>query len=194
MRASRFSTRANSTGQKDIEFLPLINLPQRIGPVFEIALAGAHAPREKIAAAGWKLVDPLKVTATPQTYRDYIAQSRGEFGVAVNLEVKARSGWFGDRTAAYLASGKPVVVQDTGFSEILPCGEGLFAFRDEAGVCDAVETINKDYQRHCDAARRVAEDVLRRGQGAGRNVARVRIAGGYFFGASSLIKPSSFAA
>jgi len=147
-------------GQKDIEFLRLIDLPQRIGPVFEIALAGSYAPREKIAAAGWKLVDPLKVTATPQTYRDYIAQSRGEFGVAVNLEVKARSGWFGDRTAAYLASGKPVVVQDTGFSEILPCGEGLFAFRDEAGVRDAVETINKDYRRHCDAARRVAEDYF----------------------------------
>ena len=70
------------------------------------------------------MADAAAVTATPWTYRDYIAQSRGEFSVAVNLEVKSRSGWFSDRTAAYLASGKPAVVQDTGFSEDLPLRRG----------------------------------------------------------------------
>ena len=100
------------------------------------------------------------MTATPWTYRDYIGQSRGEFSVAVNLEVKARSGWFSDRTAAYLASGKPVVVQDTGFSDDLPCGEGLMAFRTEEDAAAALEEVMSDYLRHCRAARRIAEEHL----------------------------------
>ena len=145
-------------GQKDVEFMKLIDLPQRLGPVFKIALAGPNAPREQIAAAGWCLVDPLRVTETIEAYRDYIAQSRGEFGVAVNLEVKTRSGWFGDRSAMYLAMGKPVVVQDTGFSESLPCGEGLFAFQNMEDVVTAIESINGNYERHCRAARKIAED------------------------------------
>jgi len=74
--------------------------------------------------------------------------------------VKTRSGWFSDRTAAYLASGKPVVVQDTGFSEDLPCGEGLFAFRTIDDAAAAVEEIERDYRRHCLAARRIAEEHL----------------------------------
>jgi hypothetical protein len=144
-------------GQKNAEFLRFINLPKRVGEILEIALAGPAAPRAEIAAAGWRIADPLAVTATPRTYCDYIAQSRGEFSVAVNLEVKSRSGWFSDRTAAYLATGKPVIVQDTGFSEFLPCGEGLFAFRTEDDVVAVVDTIKLDYERHCRAARAVAE-------------------------------------
>lgn len=147
-------------GQKDVEFWRIADLPSRVGPVFEIALAGDHAPRERIASAGWHLADPGVITATPWTYRAYIAQSRGEFSVAVNLEVKARTGWFSDRTAAYLASGKPVVVQDTGFSEELPCGEGLFAFRTIEDAAAAVEEIARDYRRHCVAARRIAEEYF----------------------------------
>lgn len=147
-------------GQKDIEFMRFIGLPQILGEVFEIALGGANAPREKIAETGWHISDPLKVTRTPWTYRDYIAQSRGEFSVAVNLEVKTRSGWFSDRTAAYLASGKPVIVQDTGFSEFLPTGKGLFAFQNVDDVIDAAATINRDYQQHCEAARQIAEEYF----------------------------------
>src|SRR5581483_1881389 len=147
-------------GQKDIEFWRIVDLPQRVGPVFEIALAGATAPREQITAAGWRIADTREITATPWTYRDYIAQSRGEFSVAVNLEVKTRSGWFSDRTAAYLASGKPVIVQDTGFSELLPCGAGLFAFQTIDDAAAAVETIAADYQRHCEAARNIAEEYF----------------------------------
>jgi hypothetical protein len=147
-------------GQKDVEFWRIADLPRRVGPVFEIAVAGEAAPRDRIAAAGWRLSDPRRVAATPWTYRDYIAQSRGEFSVAVNLEVKARTGWFSDRTAAYLASGKPVIVQDTGFSEELPCGEGLFAFRTIDEAANAVEEIARDYRRHCVAARRLAEEYF----------------------------------
>jgi hypothetical protein len=147
-------------GQKDVEFWRIADLPRRVGEVFEIALAGDAAPREKMAAAGWRIADPRDVTATIWSYRDYIAQSRGEFSVAVNLEVKSRSGWFSDRTAAYLASGKPVIVQDTGFSESLPCGEGLFAFTTIDDAAKAVEAINRDYAGQCKAARAVAEEYF----------------------------------
>jgi hypothetical protein len=147
-------------GQKDVEFMKFIDLPKRVGPLFKIALAGPNAPREEIAAAGWRLVDPLQVTATPWTYRDYIAGSRGEFGVAVNLEVKARSGWVGDRTPIYLAMGKPVIIQETGFSELLPCGEGLFAFKNMEEAVAAIESVNRNYERHCRAARRIAEEYF----------------------------------
>ena len=146
-------------GMKDVEFWRIADLPMRAPSCLEIALGGP-APYETIRAAGWRLSDAAEVTATPWTYRDYIGQSLGEFSVAVNLEVKTQSGWFSDRTAAYLASGKPVVVQDTGFSEDLPCGEGLFAFRTIDDAVAAMEAINRDYRRHCLAARRIAEDHL----------------------------------
>jgi hypothetical protein len=146
-------------GMKDIEFWRIADLPMRAPACLEIALGGP-APYEAIRAAGWRLADAATVTATPWTYLDYIGQSRGEFSVAVNLEVKTQSGWFSDRTAAYLASGKPAVVQDTGFSEDLPCGEGLFAFRTIDDAAAALVEIQRDYARHCRAARRIAEEHL----------------------------------
>lgn len=146
-------------GLKDVEFQRIAALPSRVGPCLEIALGG-NAPYDAITAAGWRIADAAAVTATPSTYLDYIGHSRGEFSVAVNLEVKTRSGWFSDRTAAYLASGKPVVVQDTGFSEDLPCGEGLFAFSTIDDAAAALEEIQRDYRRHCLAARRIAEEYL----------------------------------
>jgi hypothetical protein len=147
-------------GQKDVEFMRFIDLPKRVGNIFEVALAGPNAPRDQIVAAGWRVADPLQITATPWTYRDYIGQSRGEFGVAVNLEVKTRSGWFGDRTAMYLAMGKPVIIQETGFSESLPCGKGLFAFKDIEDVVVAIESVERDYERHCREARQIAEEYF----------------------------------
>ena len=146
-------------GQKDVEFWRIAELPSKVESCLEIALGGA-APYDAIKAAGWRLADAAEVTETPWTYRDYIARSRGEFSVAVNLEVKTQSGWFSDRTAAYLASGKPAVVQDTGFSQDLPCGEGLFAFQTIDDAAAAIEAINRDYPRHCRAARRIAEEYL----------------------------------
>lgn len=144
-------------GQKNVEFRRVANLPRRLGPIFEIALAGDNVPREEIAAAGWHIADPREVTATIWAYRDYIAQSRGEFSVALNLYVRSRSGWFSDRTAAYLASGKPVIVQDTGFSESLPCGEGLLAFSTPDEATAGIEAVQRDYARHCKWAREIAE-------------------------------------
>ena len=147
-------------GQKDVEFIKFIDLPKLVGPVFKIALAGPNAPREQIASAGWQLADPLRVTETISAYREFIAESRGEFGVAVNLEVKTRSGWVGDRNAMYLGMGKPVIIQDTGFSESLPCGEGLFAFMNTNDVVAALESVNANYERHCRASREIAEEYF----------------------------------
>jgi hypothetical protein len=146
-------------GQKDVEFWRIAELPMRVGRKFEIALGG-NAPREQILEAGWRVVDPIAVTATPWTYCDYISGSLGEFSVAVNLEVKSRSGWFSDRTAAYLALGRPAIVQDTGFSDELPCGEGLFGFRNIEDAVSAVRTVTENHPFHCAAARRVAEEYF----------------------------------
>jgi hypothetical protein len=146
-------------GQKDVEFWRVVGLPSMVDAELEIALGGA-APYDAIRSAGWRIADAAAVTATPWTYRNYIGGSRGEFSVAVNLEVKSRSGWFSDRTAAYLASGKPAVVQDTGFSDDLPSGEGLLAFNTLDEAAAAIEEVERDYERHCRAARRIAEQHL----------------------------------
>lgn len=146
-------------GQKDIEFLKFIELPGRGRACFELALSGG-APREKLTAAGWHLADAGAVTRTMERYINYIGASRGEFSVAKNAYVATRSGWFSERTAHYLALGKPAIVQDTGFSEILPCGEGLFAFRTLDEAAAAIEEVNRDYRRHCEAARRICEEYF----------------------------------
>jgi hypothetical protein len=94
------------------------------------------------------------------TYPAYFRRSRGEFTVAKDQNVRLRSGWFSERDACYLASGKPVVAQDTGFSKILPCGEGLFAFTTMEQAVAAIQAINTDYRRHCKTARAIAEEYF----------------------------------
>jgi hypothetical protein len=93
-------------------------------------------------------------------YRDYISQSRGEFTVAKDQNVRLRSGWFSDRSATYLAAGRPVITQDTGFGNVLPVGEGLFAFSTMEDVASAVDAINSDYPRHRRAAREIAHQFF----------------------------------
>ena len=93
-------------------------------------------------------------------YRDYIHGSRAEFTVAKDQNVRLRSGWFSERDACYLASGKPVVAQDTGFSNVLPTGQGLFAFTTMDEALAAIEAINTDYRRHCEAARAIAVEYF----------------------------------
>jgi glycosyltransferase involved in cell wall biosynthesis len=96
----------------------------------------------------------------PAPYRDYIVGSRGEFTVAKDQNVRLRSGWFSDRSACYLAAGRPVITQDTGFGACLPTGEGLFAFSVAEEVLAALETINADYDRHHRAARAIAAEYF----------------------------------
>jgi hypothetical protein len=143
-------------GGKDIEFERFLDLPRHTPERLEVALAGA-APRERITAAGWRLTDPRAASGTLDAYRDYIAGSRGECSIAKNAYVATRSGWFSTRSAAYLACGKPVVVQDTGFAEELERGPGLrpFSTVDEAAV--ALAAVRADYRRACEHARAIAE-------------------------------------
>jgi hypothetical protein len=145
-----------SYGGKDVELRRFLELPRRTGVTLELALAG-KAPREELLRHGWHLVDANEKSSTMNAYRDYLASSRGEWSVAKNAYVATRSGWFSCRTACYLALGKPVVVQDTGFSEIYPTGAGLFAFSTLEEAMSGLDQVESDYARHCEAARAVAE-------------------------------------
>lgn len=147
-------------GQKDVEMTKFIDLPGRVGSVLEVALGGPNAPAEKLRVAGWSVTGALEATMTVESYLDYIGRSRGEFSVAKEGYVKTRCGWFSDRTVNYLAKGKPAIVQDTGFSEFIPCGEGLFAFKTADDVAASIEIINRNYEFHCRAARRIAEEYF----------------------------------
>lgn len=140
------------------ESFPLIeSLPQSVKPPLEIALGSASAPRLAIQAAGWRLQDPLEVARDPWTYQDYIRHSRGEVSVAKAGYVSTRCGWFSERTSCYLASGRPAVVQDTGFSELLPVGKGLHAFNTRGEAEEAIAQIENNYASECRAAREIAE-------------------------------------
>jgi hypothetical protein len=147
-------------GQKDEEFLRLLDMPRRTPQPLELAISGASAEtRRQLHDAGWRVRDGgAEVSTDVPTYRAYIRDSRGEFSAAKNAYVKSRSGWFSDRSACYLAAGLPVILQDTGFSETLPCGEGLLAFGDVNGAVDAIKMVNQDYERHRAAARCLAEE------------------------------------
>jgi hypothetical protein len=138
------------------EFAKIADLPQRFTQPFRIAVGGTEAPLAALAAHGWRAEDGPAATLTPQNYQDYLAASRGEVSVAKNVYVALRTGWFSTRSACYLAASRPVVVQDTGFSNILPTGRGLHAFAtaDEAGV--AIAAVEADYDAEMQAAREVA--------------------------------------
>jgi hypothetical protein len=147
-------------GQKDVEFERFLDLPSRAAPVrFELAAAG-RLPRARLERHGWAVRGAHSVTESYDGYRDFIRRSRGEFSVAKNVFVATRSGWFGDRSAAYLAAGRPVVLQDTGISAHLPCGEGLFAVESVEEAAAAVREIEADYDRHSRAARDLAREFL----------------------------------
>jgi len=147
-------------GGKDVEFARFMQLPSRTPETLEMALAGA-APRAEIAAAGWRLRDARPVSATMGSYRDYLLGSRGELSVAKNAYVATRSGWFSTRSAAYLACGKPVVVQDTGFPAYIPTGPGLHAFTTPENAVAALAAIRGDYAGACRHAREIAETHFR---------------------------------
>jgi hypothetical protein len=153
--------RLNGTtyGHKGRSFEPYLDLPSRARAELVLA-AGGPAPKEILRGHGWTLVDPLAVTGTIADYRDFIAHSKADLGIAKHAYVASRSGWFSDRSTCYLAGGRPVLHQDTGFTDWLPPGEGVFAFSDPDGVLAALEELDRDYERHARAARRIAEDVF----------------------------------
>lgn len=151
-------------GQKDIEFKRFMDLPELVAPtVLELAAAQGKEqklPKELLVHKGWKLVDPREVCADLDGYRDYIRSSKAEWSVAKNGYVLGQSGWFSCRSACYLAAGRPVVLQETGFSKVLPVGEGLLSFRTPEEACAAIRQVEVDYDRHSRAARAIAEECL----------------------------------
>ncbi|MCC6679835.1 MAG: glycosyltransferase [Phycisphaeraceae bacterium] len=145
-------------GQKSDSFEPYFDLPRRSGADLELAVGSVVTPRQRLLQQGWHIADPLAVTRDVWTYRSYIQESKGVFAVAKHGFVQGRCGWFSERSATYLASGRPVITQDTGFSDHLPTGVGLLAFNDPDEAVEALRRVNADYPAHCRAARRVAED------------------------------------
>lgn len=141
---------------KDVEFLRFIDLPRRVSVPLEVALSG-NAPRHELEQHGWQIVDAHAKSTTPDAYLDYLRGSRAEWSIAKNAYVASRSGWFSTRSAAYLALGKPVVVQDTGFRPYYPVGDGIFAFSSIEEAVAAIATIESNYEQQCRAARATAE-------------------------------------
>jgi hypothetical protein len=147
-------------GQKSQEFDKFMELPRRTSVPLEAAIAGKQAPLGRLKEHGWRVRDAHEVTMSLDSYVDYLRASRGEFSVCKNVFVAMNTGWFSDRSAAYLASGRPVVLQETGFSEHLPCGRGLFAVRTPDEAAAALDEIHGNYERHSSWARELARDYL----------------------------------
>lgn len=144
-------------GMKSASFPPYRDLPARVGKIFELALGAAGTWQAELTSRGWHLIDPRIPTADTQTYQRYIQRSRAEFGVAKHGYVVTRSGWFSERSTCYLASGRPVLVQETGFSDWLPTGDGVLPFSDVDEATRAIEDLNARYDHHCRASREIVE-------------------------------------
>lgn len=144
-------------GKKDRSFWPLIGLPKRTHHTALIAVGGTP-PEERLIANGWTLINPLDVTSTIDGYREFIDGSYADFGIAKDAYVRSRSGWFSDRSLCYLASGRPVLHQDTGFTDWLPTRDGLIAFANVDEVVEGLRAFDRDYDRHSRAAREIASE------------------------------------
>ncbi len=145
---------------KHLEFQHFINLPARSALPLELAIGGVRdAERADMHNHGWRVVPSVSL-AEPRAYREYIRASRGEFTVAKDQNIRLRSGWFSDRSACYLAAGRPVITQDTGFGNIIPTGAGLFAFTTEDEALEAIEIVARDYERQAAAARHIAQEFF----------------------------------
>jgi hypothetical protein len=165
---------------KHHEFLKYIDLPKKISQPLEVAmnlgsleeikpdlfsvvpsLGLARDEYTLLVSNGWKLVDGPSFTTDPWPYRRYIMRSRGEFSFAKDQNIRLRSGWFSERSACYLAAGRPVITQDTGFGCTLPTGNGLFACNTLEDMVSAFDQINLNYHKHSKAARDIAEEYFR---------------------------------
>ena len=175
-RAAVFTSIANwsTSGQKDIvwrgkkylwsksrEFLRFVPAPKKAGEPFELATNMNDARTQaRFEGGAWRLVSPEQMSVDYWLYRDYVQGSKGEFTVAKDQYVRLHTGWFSDRSACYLAAGRPVITQETGFTRNYGGDTGLLAFRSLSDIVDAVEKINADYKRHSRAAREIARTVF----------------------------------
>lgn len=147
-------------GAKDVEFAKFMELPRLTSSAMEVAVSGKKVPIESLKKAGWRVRDANQISSSFDSYRSYIQSSYGEFSVAKNIFVATKCGWFSERSAAYLASGRPVVLQDTGYSSHLPCGKGLFAVNTAEEAATAIDEISANYKRHAGWAREIAVEYL----------------------------------
>jgi hypothetical protein len=145
---------------KDREFKKFLDLPRRRGAAFELATMVDADVLELLHSHGWRQVDSAALSRDVDRYREYIQQSRGEFTVARDQYVRPNTGWFSDRSVCYLAAGRPVITQETGFSKYVPTGKGLFGFRTMEDVLAAVDAIEGDYAGNCRAARDIAAEYF----------------------------------
>jgi len=152
------------TWSKHHQYLKILDLPRRTDTTLELAMGLSGVTPEVqdlLRTNGWILVDAYEMSLDPWPYRDYIRESAAELSVAKEMVVRLHSGWFSERSACYLAAGRPVVTQDTGFSRVLPTGEGLFAFDEPEDILAAFDSINSDYERHSRAAHAIAEEYFK---------------------------------
>lgn len=154
-------------GQKNVEFKKFISLPNLV-PDVKMAVAVAQAaetdaasfPTEKAMAEGWQVLDPSVCAGDWISYQNFIENSLGEFSVAKETYVKARTGWFSDRSACYLASGRPVIAQETGWSKFIPTGRGVFAFDNHQNAVEAIQKVTNEWEKQSLAAREIAEEFF----------------------------------
>jgi len=146
---------------KSREFLRFISAPKKSGETFELATnIEDEKTRAKFLRSGWRLHSPLQLSVDYWLYRDYIRRSKGEFTVAKDQYIRLNTGWFSDRSACYLAAGRPVIIQETGFTKIYGGKAGLLSFRSLSEIVDAVKIINADYAKHSRAARTLAREFF----------------------------------
>jgi hypothetical protein len=158
---------------KHLNFLRFLDLPRRRpATCFELAMQPPdHAVRRAVKAGGWHLVDPRPISADMAAYAEFIAGARGEFTVAKDIYVRAKSGWFSDRSVCYLAAGRPVVTMRTGFDKFYPVGEGLFDYDTEDEALSAIDAISADYKKHSRMARAFADEYFAADKVLGRLLA-----------------------
>lgn len=147
-------------GMKSATFKPYMNLPSKAEVELELAIGSDSAPRAELSQNGWLLRNPLEISSDPWTYQAYIRNSKAEFSVAKQGYVASNSGWFSERSACYLASGRPVLVQQTGFSEWLRGEAGVIPFASPEQAIDGIRKINGRYDFHCRMARAIASDYF----------------------------------
>jgi hypothetical protein len=145
---------------KDREFEKILGLPQLRDVPFELATSVDEKVQKLLRDHGWRQTGSVEISRDAELYRKYIQQSRGEFTVARDQYVRPNTGWFSDRTCCYLAAGRPVITQETGFSKFLPSGRGLFGFRTMDDILAAVDAIETDYAGHCRVAAEIARDYF----------------------------------
>ena len=152
---------SNYLWSKSLEFLKYVEAPRRCGETFELATDIKDAGEKSLFERNdWRLVDPHALSIDWDGYRDYIRASKGEFTVAKDQYTRLHTGWFSDRSACYLAAGRPVITQETGFTEYYGGREGLLAFRSMDDVVAAAAAIRSDYARHSRAALEIARDCF----------------------------------